>query len=217
MGAAILFFTGIAIVAVWWLSQHRITAKPWLEQGVTGEAPEGAATARIGLWVLLGSLGSLFALFISAYLMRMGLADWRPVPKPVLLWINTGILMLSSGALRWAGAAAARADTRGVRTALLATGAAALAFVAGQVAAWQQLTQSGHPLASNPASSFFYVLTGLHALHLLGGLVAFAVVAARAWSDVSVRRLGPGIDLCGLYWDFLLVIWLVLFALLLVT
>ena len=103
MGVTILFFSGLAVIAVWWLSRHRIASKPWLEQGLAGGFPRtggsSSPVSKIGLGVLLATLGSLFALFISAYLMRMQLADWRPVPKPTLLWINTGVLMLSSAAL----------------------------------------------------------------------------------------------------------------------
>ena len=85
---------GLAVIAVWWLSTHRLTSKPWLEQGAAGEFPgtgvSSLPVAKVGLGVFLAAIGSLFALFISAYLMRMQLADWRPVPKPTLLWVNTG-------------------------------------------------------------------------------------------------------------------------------
>lgn len=221
MGATILFFSGLAVIAVWWLSKHRLASKPWLEQGAAGELPgtgvSATPVAKVGLGVLLAALGSLFALFISAYLMRMNLADWRPVPKPTLLWINTGVLMLSSAALQWTRGAADRQDLGGVRTGVLAAAGAALAFVAGQLFAWQQLTASGYFLASNPASSFFYLITGLHGLHLLGGLAALGFVGARAWNERQPGRLPLSLELCSMYWDFLLVVWLVLFAMLLVT
>jgi cytochrome c oxidase subunit 3 len=221
VGATILFFSGLAVIAVWWLSRQRLASKPWLEQGPAGEFPGTGVSAlpveKIGLGVLLAALGSLFALFISAYLMRMQLADWRAVPKPTLLWINTGVLMLSSAALQWARGAADRDDLWSVRTATAAAAAMALAFLAGQVLAWQQLTGAGHFLASNPASSFFYLITALHGVHLVGGMVALAAVAARAWRRPDAGGLRLGLDLCGMYWDFLLVMWLVLFALLLLT
>src|SRR5215213_5090965 len=137
MGVTILFFSGLAVIAVWWLSRHRLASKPWLEQGAAGEFPgtgvSAVPAAKIGLGVLLATLGSLFALFISAYLMRMQLADWRPVPKPTLLWINTGVLMLSSAALQWTRAAADQWDLRGVRMGLLGAAGTALVFLGGQV------------------------------------------------------------------------------------
>ena len=187
MGATILFFAGLAVIAVWWLSKHRIASKPWLEQGAAGELPgtgvSSLPVAKIGLGVLLAALGSLFALFISAYLMRMQVFDWRPVPKPALLWINSGVLMLSSAALQWARGAADRRDRRGMRTGLFAAAAAALVFLAGQLVAWGQLTATGYFLTSNPASSFFYLITALHGVHLIGGLVALGAVTVKGWRE----------------------------------
>lgn len=221
MGATILFFAGLAVIAVWWLSKHRIASKPWLEQGAAGELPgtgvSSMPVAKIGLGVLLAALGSLFALFISAYLMRMQVFDWRPVPKPALLWINSGVLMLSSAALQWARGAADRRDRRGMRTGLFAAAAAALVFLAGQLVAWGQLTATGYFLTSNPASSFFYLITALHGVHLIGGLVALGAVTVKGWRENDPRLLRLNLDLCSMYWDFLLLMWLVLFGLLLLT
>jgi cytochrome c oxidase subunit 3 len=221
VGATILFFAGLAVIAVWWLSKHRIASKPWLEQGAAGELPgtgvSSMPVAKIGLGVLLAALGSLFALFISAYLMRMQVFDWRPVPKPALLWINSGVLMLSSAALQWARGAADRRDRRGMRTGLFAAAAAALVFLAGQLVAWGQLTATGYFLTSNPASSFFYLITALHGVHLIGGLVALGAVTVKGWREDDPRLLRLNLDLCSMYWDFLLLMWLVLFGLLLLT
>src|SRR6202171_4381640 len=100
MSAIILFMAGIAAIAGWWLSQQRLTAKPWLEEGVIvdwrEESPSSVPPAKIGLGVFLAVVGSLFALFISAYSMRMNMVDWRALPMPRLLWFNTGVLVLSS-------------------------------------------------------------------------------------------------------------------------
>jgi cytochrome c oxidase subunit 3 len=133
------------------------------------------------------------------------------------LWINTGVLMLSSAALQWTRGAADRQDARGLRIGVLAAAGAALAFVAGQLLAWRQLSASGYFLASNPASSFFYLITGLHALHLLGGLAALGFVGMRVRNGRDPGRLQLSLELCSMYWDFLLLVWLVLFAMLLVT
>jgi cytochrome c oxidase subunit 3 len=221
MGITILFFSGLAVVAVWWLSTQRLTSKPWLEQGTAGEFPGtgvlAAPAAKVGLGVLLAAIGSLFALFISAYLIRMQVADWRPVPKPTLLWANTGVLMMSSAALLWARTAADRDEIGSVRAGLLAAGGGALAFVAGQLLAWRQLDAAGYFLTSNPASSFFYLITALHAVHVLGGMVALGRNIARAWGGHDLARLRLGLDLCSLYWDFLLLMWLLLFGLLLLS
>jgi cytochrome c oxidase subunit 3 len=157
-------------------------------------------------------------LSISAYLLRMQLADWRPTPKPTLLWINTGVLMLSSAALAWARSAAdGDGDLAQVRRRLLAASAAALVFVAGQIVAWRELSTGGYGVSANPASSFFFLLTGLHAAHVLGGVIALGRTTARAWSGNDPARLRLGLALCNTYWDFLLVVWLILFGLLLLS
>ena len=107
MTAVVLFMAGIAAIAGWWLSQQRLAAKPWLEEGAVGDFPGGSSmslpAAKIGLGVFLAVVGSLFALFVSAYSMRMQLIDWRSLPVPGLLWFNTGVLIVSSGALQWDG------------------------------------------------------------------------------------------------------------------
>src|SRR5882757_596558 len=108
----------IAVIVGWWLSQQRLTSKPWLEEDPIGDFPgTGAMTlpaAKIGLGVFLAVASSLFALFISAYSMRMNMVDWRALPVPGLLWFNTGVLVLSSVALQWAHVAARRNDVDGV-------------------------------------------------------------------------------------------------------
>src|SRR5204862_8097354 len=96
---------GIATIAGWWLSQQRLAAKPWLEEGVIAdwreENPSSVPTAKIGLGVFLAGVGSLFALFISAYSMRINMVDWRALPVPKPLWFNTGVLVTSSVGLDW--------------------------------------------------------------------------------------------------------------------
>ncbi|HMC97303.1 MAG TPA: hypothetical protein VKG92_06620, partial [Flavobacteriales bacterium] len=163
MSAIILFMAVIAVIVGWWLSQQRLTAKPWLEEGPIGDFPgTGAMTlpaAKIGLGVFLAVAGSLFALFISAYSMRMNMVDWRALPVPRLLWFNTGVLVLSSVALQWAHVAARRNDMDGVIVGLCAGGASAVTFLVGQLLAWQQLSVAGYFVASNPANSFFYLIT----------------------------------------------------------
>jgi cytochrome c oxidase subunit 3 len=218
MSAIVLFMAAIAAIAVWWLSQQRLAAKPWLEKGIIDEYRSGGTSplppAKIGLGVFLAVVGSLFALFISAYTMRMELIDWRTLPVPRLLWYNTAVLIVSSGALQWAQAAARRDDSDGVLIGLLAGGVSAIVFLAGQLVAWQQLNAAGYFPATNPANAFFYLITATHGLHLLGGLVALARTTAKAWRGVEIPQLRLSVELCTMYWHFLLLVWLVLLALL---
>jgi cytochrome c oxidase subunit 3 len=218
VSAIILFMAGIAAIAGWWLSQQRLTSKPWLEEGVLvdfrGDNASSLPPAKIGLGVLLAVVGSLFALFISAYSMRMSMVDWRALPVPRLLWFNTGVLITSSIALQWAYMAARRNDMDGAIIGLLAGGASAVIFLVGQLLAWQQLKAAGYFVASNPANSFFYLITAVHGLHLIGGLVALGRTTAKVWRGAEMTQVRLSVELCAIYWHFLLLVWLVLLGLL---
>jgi cytochrome c oxidase subunit III len=218
VSAIILFMAGLAAIAGWWLSHQRLGAKPWLEQGVTVDLREEGTSslpaAKIGLGVFLAVVGSLFALFISAYSMRMNMVDWRALPVPSLLWFNTGVLILSSVALQWAYMAARRNDIDGAIVGLCAGGASAVTFLVGQLLAWRQLGAAGYFLASNPANSFFYLITALHGLHLIGGLVALGRTTAKVWRGAEMIQVRLSVELCAIYWHFLLLVWLVLLGLL---
>lgn len=217
MGSILLFLTALFTIGTWWLLRQGVMSKPWLEQGVLeGPMPEPSpsSAAKVGLGVFLAVVGSLFALFISAYAMRMQFPDWRDVPLPKVLWLNTAMLVLSSVALQDARNAARDGDENRLKIGLLAAGVTALASVSGQILAWRQLTADGYFLASNSANAFFYVLTGLHGLHVLGGLVALAGTAAKAWRGAPIGGLRLSVDLCATYWHFLLAVWLVLLSIL---
>jgi cytochrome c oxidase subunit 3 len=218
MPITVIFITLVLAVIAWWLLQQRLMAKPWLEEGVIGEfdgtGSLSAPAAKIGLGVLIAVIGSLFALLLSAYFMRMGFSDWRPIHVPRLLWLNTGALIVTSLALHSAKRAVGRRELSAVQARLAAAGLFGGAFVAGQLWAWRELSASGFGIATNPADSFFYLVTGLHGLHVLGGLIALAWTADRAWRRVAPGKLRLNIELCAAYWHVMLVIWLVLFSLL---
>jgi cytochrome c oxidase subunit III len=180
-----------------------------------GEGSRGAASDphRFGLWLFLGSLTMLFVGFTSAYVVRRAAADWADLPTPGVLWIGGALLLASTATLEIARRRLRGWDLSGARSWLGLTGLLGALFLAGQLAAWQRLARLGVYLATNPHSSFFYVLSGLHALHLVVGLIWFGVVM---W---KVRRLAvtPGSDALALfatYWHFLTALWVYLFVLL---
>ena len=218
MSVALVFMAAVGAIVAWWLSHQRLMAQPWLEVGapddLPGARPSSLPAATIGLGVFLAVVGSLFALFISAYSMRMNMVDWRALPVPKLLWFNTGVLVLSSVALQWAHMAARRNDMDHVIVGLCAGGASAVTFLVGQLLAWQQLSVAGYFLASNPANSFFYLITAAHGLHLMGGLVALGRTTAKVWRGAEMVQVRLSVELCAIYWHFLLVVWLVLLGLL---
>ena len=213
-----LGFLALLMAAVaWWLIKQSVNVQPWVAvpaaQDVHGSALAQPA-AKIALWVFLAVATSLFALFVSAYAMRINYLDWSPLPQPRLLTLNTVILVLASIAMQWAVYAGRRGNVKGVKSWLIAAGLLTLAFVGGQLAVWKQLNDAGYFIANSAATGFFYLLTAVHGLHVLGGLVAWSRTAARAWQDVKIDKLKLGVELCATYWHFLLVIWFVLFAVL---
>ncbi len=218
MGSILIFLSALLIIGFWWLSRQGLMSKPWLEQGATVEWPsrESAfpATARTGLRIFLAVVGSLFALFISAYAIRMQMPDWRALPLPRILWLNTAMLILSSLALHGARKAAHQGKDDELKIGLLAADVTTLAFLSGQILAWRQLMAEGYVLESNSANAFFYVLTGIHGLHLLGGLAVLGRTTVRAWQRDEPDRLQLSVDLCATYWHFLLLVWLVLLSVL---
>jgi len=218
MIAIAAFLAMAAGVAAWWLSQQRLTAKPWLEEGAIGEFPGGGAStlpaAKLGLWVFLAVASALFALFVSATLARMGAGDWRRLPLPGLLWFNTGLLVAGSLAMQSAVSAARRGQDQAVRNGLLVGGLSALTFLAGQLLVWRQLAERGAFAPDNPASAFFCLLTAVHGLHVAGGLIALGRTANAVQRGRDAARERLGVQLCAIYWHFLLLVWLILFAVL---
>ena len=174
-------------------------------------------TATLGLRVFLAVITVLFSLMVVAYSDRMMVEDWQPLPKPWLLWLNTATLIASSAGLQWASMSARRREIDGVRAGLLAGGVFAFAFLAGQLVAWQELADLGYFAASNPANAFFYLVTAVHGLHLLGGLVAWGRTSNKVWRGTGVIQVRLSVELCAVYWHFLLLVWLILFGLLLFT
>lgn len=215
-------------VFIGWLFWQSLNVRPWVaEKGEPPSAMSSSVTAgRAGLVAFLAVVVSVFALTVSAYLMRMETGeDWRSIPVPGLLWGNTSVLMLASLALQVAWGAVKRlekgvarqSDERRLRGALALGGGLTLVFLAGQLLVWQQLDAAGYYLAANPANAFFYMLTALHGLHLLGGLVAWGRILAKLYAGVGAAGLRPGIELCALYWHFLLLVWVGLFVLIQAT
>ena len=221
MTTALLFLSAIMVVVVWWLVRPTLNVSPWMEHSAIhtarGNGEFAMAPVQVGLGVFLAVATSLFALLISAYHMRMMEADWTRLALPQVLWLNTGVLLLASVAMQWTRIAARREQMDSVKKGLLAGGAFTFAFLAGQLWAWQQLNASGHFSSANPAYAFFVLLTALHGMHLLGGLCVWARATARALRGVAVGKVRLSVELCTVYWHYLLLVWAVLFAVLLNT
>lgn len=219
MSVVVMFFAVLVGLAFWWLSRQRLFAKPWLEQGVIDDGAQGFHLShdpakRVGLGFLLAVIGSLFTLVIGAWFMRRDLGDWQPLPIPPILWVNTGTLVLSSLVLEWTQHEVRGGRIARVRVGLIVAAVLAVAFLLGQLLAWQVLTSAGFFVAANPANSFFYLVTGLHGLHILGGLVALGWAIVKSWRAAGSDAVRLNIELCATYWLFMLFVWVVLFSLL---
>lgn len=227
MSLTVAYAALITGVVVWWLLVRKLTVRPWERQVATDEglaaAGEKFPPARVGLWIFLAVITSLFALFISAYYMRMGhghgqLQDWNALSEPPVLWLNTALLILSSIAMQWARANVLRGQADRTREGLLVGGLLTLAFLGGQFFAWRELRLSELFTPGDPAIAFFYLLTAVHGLHLLGGLFVWGRTLVRLRrKDLELIDVRLSVELCTVYWHYLLLVWLVLFALLLST
>ena len=187
--------------------------------GGGGGGEEGALpfdTARVGLWVLLGSLTMLFAAFTSAFLVRRAGSDWVPLAVPSVLWINTAVLLLSSATMELGRRSFQTWRPLAFRKWMSVTFLAGALFLGGQLLAWHQLAAQGIFLHSNPHSSFFYVLTGVHAVHVIAGVLVLLYVLVQAWRYRLTPWVSSAPALCATYWHFVDAVWIYVFIVLFV-
>lgn len=199
----------------------RLTEKGWEAQTVEPVDPAlyRPSAARVAVIVYFGVITVLFSLITAAYVMRMGMpsmghgamGDWHAMPEPPLMWINSFVLLLSSVAWEVARISARHERAVLMRRALFGAGALGILFLAGQLMLWREFSAAGYYASANPANAFFYLITALHGLHLAGGLFFWvrAELGLRAGADVRLP-----IELCAIYWHFLLLVWALMLALL---
>jgi cytochrome c oxidase subunit 3 len=216
-----LIFLGVIMATViTWLLRQTFNTQPWISEAADNEV-SGASmetnTKAVALTVFLAVATSVFALFISAYTIRMEEPDWRPITEPTLLWANTLMLILASIAYHWTRSAAVKGIDSRVKPGLTVAGILTILFLLGQLVAWQQLSAAGYYLDLNPANAFFFLLTAVHGLHMLGGLWVWARSTMKVWTGADSDSVRLSIELCTVYWHFLLLVWIVLFGMLLST
>lgn len=202
----------------------RITEKPWLptddriERLHTGSV--GSHNRKVALIVFLCVVGSVFFLLFAATHMRKVMAvDWVPMPEPGLIWINSLVLVGVSFAFEIARSSANATNLARTRNFFLLAGVGTLVFIVLQFIAWQQLLTLNYGAKNNPANAFFYLLTAAHAVHLLGGLVAWwrAMRHMRHSRKIEYSKIRTSVGLCAIYWHFLLFIWVAMVALFVTT
>lgn len=167
---------------------------------------------QVGMWLALASISMMFIGFSSAYIFGLDTHSlWRAMAVPPFVWVNTVILLASSLTLEWARRAPSAEQLKlwMSLTCLLGT-----AFLAGQLWLWRMLGQQGIYLSGNPHSSFFYLLTGTHGVHLLGGMVALVYLTARSWSSGTRVPGKISLNVTAIYWHFMDGLWIYLLVLL---
>jgi cytochrome c oxidase subunit III len=188
---------------------------PWDGQGPR-EPGSSSRIYRLGMWLCLSSITMLFAGLSSAYVFRLGASGgWVAVPLPrVLIW-NTGMLLMSSLALEISRRARRTRQTAAYRHWLTLTALLGGGFLGLQLRAWRQLASQGIFLNTSPHSSFFYLITGTHGVHLFGGMVALLYVLYGAWKyGVALGPRESTLDVIAMYWHFMAGLWIYLFMLL---
>jgi cytochrome c oxidase subunit III len=167
-----------------------------------------------GIWIALFAITMSFAAFTSALFIRQASTDWTHIAAPRVLFLSTAVLLVSSFLMEASrrelgGQPGRETKEHGRRLVFVAlTVLLGLTFLAGQYLAWRRLAAEGLYLATNPNSSFFYLLTGVHALHVLGGIAALLYLFIELAVEKSVRRnLLRGVVV---YWHFMAALWLYL-------
>ena len=196
--------------------------KPWdpaqvkvdnMHEGATLDLSKG----KLGLRYIMIISTIFFCLFIVTYADRMIYPDWQQMPEPILLWFNTLILLISSLVFINVQIAVKKNKFKKVKNQMLIIGILAFIFLCGQLMVWNQLVSLGYYVATNPANAYFYVFTTLHGLHLIGGLFYWNLAIKKVWvpQEVVVTKAKHTVELCAIYWHFLLAVWIVLFGLML--
>jgi len=174
---------------------------------------------RIGMWVALASILMMFTALTSAYIVRAASStDWQPLAMPRVLWLSTALIIFSSITLETARRRLKGDTASAYRRWMMISAALGFAFLLSQLFAWRQLAQQGIYVSSNPHSSFFYLLTATHGVHLVGGLMALLFLSFRAHTsatnELAVAKRQATADAMTLYWHFLDGLWIYLFVLL---
>ena len=200
-----------------------LSQKPWeASQAAIDNQHDGKtldlSKAKLGVRTVMVVSSVIFSLFVVSYSDRMLVHDWRSLNEPWLLWINTIILIFTSFIFHKAKVLSDKNEFEKAKNYLFLVGFLTFAFITGQLLVWQHYVNLGQYVSTNPANSFFYLFTALHGLHVLGGLFFWGRATTKLFTkNFSVLKIKQAIELCAIYWHFLLIIWFILFGLMLAT
>lgn len=166
---------------------------------------------KFALWLFMVSVVMLFIALTSAYIVKQSDGVWLDIQLPVLFDYTTALILLSSVSIHWAYVSARNNEIKKIRLALMVTSVLGLSFLVGQYMAWGDLVDQGVFFVGNPAGSFLYVLTGLHGLHLVSGVIFLLIVVKSAFTYKVHSKSMVQIEMCATYWHFLGGLWLYLY------
>jgi cytochrome c oxidase subunit III len=179
--------------------------------------PLGMHPKKFALWLFIASATMIFAALTSAYIVRQSDGNWLVFDLPNSFWITSAIILISSGTMHWAYLAAKRDDLETTKIAITITSVLGLAFLVGQFIAWGDLVKRNVYFVGNPSGSFVYVISGLHGLHIISGVIFLLIVLAATFRyRVHSKNLAQ-MEMCATYWHFLDALWLYLFVFLLLN
>jgi len=200
-----------------------LSEKPWeASQKAIDDQHDGKtlnlSKAKLGVRTIMVVSTVIFSLFIVSYSDRMLVHDWVALSEPWLLWINTLILIFTSFVFHKTKILSDKNEFEKAKNYLLLVGFLTFAFITGQLLVWQHYINIGQYASTNPANAFFYLFTALHGLHLLGGSFFWGRATKKLFNkNFKVLKIKQAIELCAIYWHFLLIVWLVLFGLMIIT
>lgn len=172
---------------------------------------------KFALWLFIVTIFMIFAALTSAYIVRRADGNWLIFELPNLFLVTTCIILASSGTMHWAYLAVKKGNLEAAKLAIALTTVLGISFLAGQFLAWGELVKNSIHLVGNPSGSFVYVISGLHGLHIVGGVVFLFVVLISIFQYKVHSRNLLRVEMCATYWHFLDGLWLYLFVFLLLT
>lgn len=181
------------------------------------EQPLSMHPKKFALWLFIVSVVMVFAGMTSAYIVRQSEGNWLEFDLPNVFWYTSGIIVLSSLSMHWSYVAAKKDDLNALKLGLLITTLLGISFLIGQWYSWEALVAQDVYFVGNPAGSFMYVFTGLHAFHLISGVIFLIIVLISSLRNKIHSQNLPQLEMCVTYWHFLGGLWLYLFMFLLLN
>ena len=165
---------------------------------------------KFTLWIALASIVMMFAGLTSAYIIKRNLSNWIAFDLPIIFWYSTAVIIISSVTILASRSAFRQREMKNYRRWLAVTLMLGVAFVLMQYIGFNQLWKNGFTLKRNVSFSFLYIIVGLHALHVVGGVIALIIILIKAYSFKSKNYSPVQIDLMNTYWHFVDFLWIYL-------